>query len=192
MRGTSPDANCLMAELLWVLMLFQSNVGAAKKRESIELVWSWSGESLGVDHSLLTDEVLLGIGNSGPRYIRHRDLELGLLIGLGLDLTRQPQAERAALLSDRERFERWLVDIPQEGYRQFRHMFRYLAFPDFNERITQNRDRVLILGAYNGTDSKAIRAISDAQQDDALRNLREKLAVEHGTEDLDFYATPLV
>ena len=191
MRGTSPDANCLMAELLWVLMLFQSNIGAAKKRESIELVWSWSGESLGMDHPLLADKVLIGIGNCGAGYNTHRWRELGYLIGLGLDLTGRSQDERATLLSDRERFEVWLAKAPQEGYRQFRHVFRYLAFPDFNERITQNRDRVLILGAYNGADPKTTRAMSDAQQDDALRNLREKLAVEHGTADLDFYTTPL-
>lgn len=39
----SPEAIQLMAEMLWVLMLFQSNVSASKKRENIEYVWGWSG-----------------------------------------------------------------------------------------------------------------------------------------------------
>lgn len=42
----SPGCRQLMAELLWILMLFQSNVTAEKKRENVQLVWSWSGEAL--------------------------------------------------------------------------------------------------------------------------------------------------
>ena len=36
----SAECRKLMAEILWILMLFQSNVGASKKRENVRLVWS--------------------------------------------------------------------------------------------------------------------------------------------------------
>lgn len=192
LSAASPDAKCLMAELLWVLMLFQSNIGAAKKRESIERVWSWSGSVLDMSHLLLADGVLTGVGSPGTAYNTMRWRELGYLIGLSLDLVARPRDERVAIFADRDRFEQWLSAAPQEGYRQFRHLFRYLAFPDFNERITQTRDRCSILEAYTGLDPKAARKLSDAEQDDALFALRKQLEVEHGTADLDFYAAPLV
>ena len=78
-----------------------------------------------------------------------------------------------------------------EGYRQFRHIFRYLAFPDFNERITQNRDRKVILEKLAGMDPAVLKGMSDRQQDDALFKLREKLADELDTPDFDFYSPPL-
>ena len=49
----SPGCRQLMAEILWILMLFQSNVGALKKRQNVQLVWSWSGEDLSDDHPML-------------------------------------------------------------------------------------------------------------------------------------------
>ena len=42
----SPDCRQLMAESLWLTLLFPSNVGAAKKRENVLEIWSWSGEDL--------------------------------------------------------------------------------------------------------------------------------------------------
>lgn len=192
MREASPDAKCLMAELLWALMLFQSNILPATKRESISRVWGWSGTPLDMSEQLLSDAALEGIGNPGPAYNTMRWREVGYLVGLGLELAKHSLNERAALFSNRDRFERWLVKAPQEGYRQFRHVLRYLAFPDVNERITQNRDRRMILEAHTDTDPEAIRAMSDAEQDDALGELRKRLEAEYSTRNLDFYASPLV
>lgn len=57
----SPEAIQLMAEMLWVLMLFQSNVSASKKRENIEYVWGWSGSDFPVAQPLMADEVIRGL-----------------------------------------------------------------------------------------------------------------------------------
>ena len=192
MRPASANAKRLMAEMLWALMLFQSNIGAAKKRESIALVWGWSGTALDMTHPLLSDAALEGVGNPGTAYNTGRWREIGYLIGLSLDLAQRSRDERSTLFVDRDRFEQWLKDAPQEGYRQYRHVLRYLAFPDLNERITQNRDRRLILEAYTDAAPKVIHAMSDAEQDDALRELRGQLQAEHGSGDLDFYMSPLV
>jgi 5-methylcytosine-specific restriction protein B len=88
----------LMAEHLWVLMLFQSNVGAATKRENVRQVWSWSGQSL-ADSPLLADATLGGIGSTGTAYNTHRWRELVFLISLARDFKGQRSNERAAILA---------------------------------------------------------------------------------------------
>ena len=69
LRGGSPSCQRLMAELLWILMLFQSNIRPDKKRETIAEIWSWSGTPL-------PDNVLmLGASRSGaPRSRPSEDL----------------------------------------------------------------------------------------------------------------------
>lgn len=192
MKDASPEAKCLMAELVWVLMLFQSNIGPGKKREGVRRIWEWSGKKLDESNPLLRDGCLIGIGSPGIAYNTGRWRELNYVIGLATDLQARSLAERADIFLDRERFESWLATAPQDGYRQFRHIFRYLAFPDQNERITQNRDRRLILKSMTDLDPSQIDAMSDKQQDDALLALRERLAEELGTSELDFYSEPLV
>ena len=49
-------------------LLFPSNIGAAKKRENVLEIWSWSGEDLNAAHPLLADGVLEGIGSAGTAY----------------------------------------------------------------------------------------------------------------------------
>src|SRR3546814_13398937 len=60
-----PAARKLMAELLWALFLFPSNIGPDTKRDGVVRVWGLSGEPLDPAHSLLTDELLDGIGSAG-------------------------------------------------------------------------------------------------------------------------------
>ena len=43
LSGGSPQCRQLMAELLWLLMLFQSNIGPEKKRENVSEAWSGRG-----------------------------------------------------------------------------------------------------------------------------------------------------
>lgn len=190
MQQAPPEAVRLMAELLWVLMLFQSNIRQATKRDTIATVWGWSGTPLDPSHPLLHDDVLRGIGSPGTAYNTLRWRELNYVIGLSLDLATRARDERTAILLDRDRFEAWIASAPQEGRRQFRHLFRYLAFPDHNERIAQDRDRRLILRAYDGLADDVIRGMPDAQQDDALNALRSRLKQETGRADIDFYEAP--
>lgn len=186
MATASPDAKCLMAEMLWALMLFQSNIGPAKKREGVLRVWGWSGRPLDRAHPLLRDEVLAGIGSPGTAYNTMRWREINYLIGIAGDLQARSAADRESVFADRDRFEAWLRSVPSEGYRQFRHILRYFAFPDLNERITQNRDRFLILTRMGGKDERTVRSLNDAEQDDELRTLREHIRAELGRE-VDFY-----
>lgn len=90
----SPDCRQLMAESLWLTLLFPSNVGAAKKRENVLEIWSWSGEDLNATHPLLADGVLEGIGSAGTAYNTHRWRELVFLIGALRDFTARDGSER--------------------------------------------------------------------------------------------------
>ena len=114
---TSGSAACrqLMAEHLWILMLFQSNVGAAKKRDNVRQVWSWSGEDLAEDHPLLGNAVLEGIGSTGAAYNTQRWRELIFLIAGVRDYKRRGADERAKIVGDPWLFTEWLYAIPKRA-----------------------------------------------------------------------------
>jgi 5-methylcytosine-specific restriction enzyme B len=63
--GCTPAAKQLLAEMLWAMFLFPSNMRATTKREQVVQVWGWSGGALDPNHPLLADAVLAGIGSGG-------------------------------------------------------------------------------------------------------------------------------
>ncbi|WP_258124305.1 hypothetical protein [Mesorhizobium onobrychidis] len=100
LRAGSPECHQLMAEALWLLMLFQSNIGAAKKAENVRRVWSWSGSELPREHQLLSDAVLEGLGSAGTAYNTQRWRELSLLIAALRTFKQRPSSEQQTLLKD--------------------------------------------------------------------------------------------
>ena len=180
-----------MAELLWALFLFPSNIGADTKRDGVVRVWGWSGDSLDPGHPMLTDEVFDGIGSGGMGVNTNRWREIGYLVGLGQAIKAVPPAERAALFDDYDRYMDWMQTVPQEGDRQFRHMLRYFLFPERVERMSSNGDRLRVLKGFGIAEPRVTRKWSDRQLDDALLKLRGTLEERYGTRDLDFYVAPL-
>lgn len=187
----SPGARKLMAELLWALFLFPSNVSEHTKRESVVRVWGWSGEPLDPAHSLLADEVLDGVGSAGMGVNSNRWRELNFMVAIGQSLKAMDAARRRAVLTDYDGFMDWIESVPQEGDRQFRHMLRYLLFPERVERMSSNGDRRRVLEAFGVAPIKATRKWSDRQLDDAMAKLRSEQEQKFGTQDLDFYLDPL-
>jgi 5-methylcytosine-specific restriction protein B len=192
MAGASPSAIKLMSEVLWLLLLFPSNISAEKKRESCVKVWGWSGEELSAQHPMLGDEVLDGIGSAGMGMNTNRWREVNYLVGLGQVVKGMPRSEREAIFGSYERFSEWILAVPQEGERQFRHMLRFFLFPDRVERMSSNRDRRSVLVAYGIASKSTVATWTDRQLDDALLALRQNLEGEHKTDKLDFYMSPLV
>jgi 5-methylcytosine-specific restriction enzyme B len=186
LQAGSPESRKLMAESLWILMLFQSNASPEHKRETVREVWGWSGSNLNEKHPMLSDEVLTGLGSAGTAFNTLRWRELGYLLTLVRTFKRLSSDERAALLSDAWRFSKWLVGVPQIGNRQMRHILRYLLFPDSFERIASGRDKRAILAGFSGTPEREIRSWSDDEVDRKLLELRQRLEREVGTE-IDFY-----
>ncbi len=186
-----PACRQLMAEHLWILMLFQSNVGATKKRDNFRQVWSWSGEEFTEDHPLLSDDVLKGIGSTGTAYNTYRWRELVFLIAGVRNFKRRGADERARIVGDPWSFTEWLNTIPEAHNRQLRHILPHLLYPDSFERISSGRDKRSILAAYNDKSTKEIEKWDLIETDRALFDLRKRLEQEHGT-DIDFYQDELV
>jgi hypothetical protein len=192
MQAASPAAQQLIAEFLWALLLFPSNVKARTKRQQVRDVWAWSGAQLSEDRPELSDAVLVGIGSGGPGFNTYRPDELAFLIELTRNLKAREEPERRHILKDYDAFAAWMSSVPQQGHRQFRHMLRFFAFPDRVERMSSNNDRHRILEAFDGGSSREIRGMSDVQLDSALMALRSKLQANHPSAAiLDFYEPPL-
>jgi hypothetical protein len=191
MSGASPAGKQLMAEMLWALLLFPSNINPDTKRRHVREIWALSGQKFPEDLPLLTDSVLDGIGSGGPGYNNHRWRELAFLIELTRDLKHKDEEDRRRIFSTYDAFMSWINSVRQEGERQFRHMLRFFAFPDRVERMSSNRDRGAILQAFGAATQKDTRSWTDRQFDDALLNLRNKLQSENPSAVLDFYEPPL-
>lgn len=185
--ASSADAQRLMSEMLWALLLFPSNMKAATKRQQVRAVWALSGEGLPDTQPLLSDLVLTGIGSGGPGFNNYRPDELEFLICLTGDLKRRSVEERRDIFGDYDTFVVWIGRVPRKGSRQFRHMLRFFAFPDVVERISSNRDRRKILDAFGVATSKIIKTWSDTELDKALKQLRDELQKQRPGETIDFY-----
>ena len=195
LQGQMADAPAgavkLMAEMLWVLFLFPSNISPDTKRESIIQVWSWSGDMLDPAHELLRDAVLGGIGSAGTAFNSHRWREINYLVALTQAMKRLGSRERSAKLASYDALMDWLDEVPMDGNRQFRHMLRYFLFPERVERMSSNGDRRRVLAGFRVAPLAKLQKWSDRELDGALLELRAKLEREHGTKDLDFYRSPL-
>ncbi|WPZ28261.1 AAA family ATPase [Sulfitobacter sp. OXR-159] len=182
----SPACRQLMAETLWLLLLFPSNVGAAKKRENVQEIWSWSGDDLDVAHPLINDDVLEGIGSAGTAYNTHRWRELVFLIGAMRDFKARNATDSEQIASDPWAFSGWLSSLPGARNRQLIHILPHLLFPETFERISSESDKRLILAGFGDKPEKEIRKWTTIEIDRALLDLRRRLEHEHGS-DIDFY-----
>jgi hypothetical protein len=187
MKNGSSPAKQLMAEMLWGLLLFPSNMKARTKRQQVRELWEMSGQHLVDNHPLLADEVLVGIGSGGPGFNNYRPDELEYLIALVRDLKQKDEAERRRILTDYDAFFRWINAVPRKGSRQFRHMLRFFSFPDLVERISSNNDRRKILKAFGSGSAREVANWNDRQLDEKLMELRKRLQQSHPAEVLDFY-----
>lgn len=185
-----PQSIRLMAEMLWLLMLFQTRLLPETKRENITSVWQWSGKTLAAS-PLLEDKVLAGIGFPGTAYNTGRWRELGYLVTITKTIKSLPISDRQTFISDPWVFATWLSSVPKDGDRQFRHILRYLLFPDFFERITVLHDKQQILNVIEKIPITELKEWDDVRIDQALLKLRNRLSKERGSEKFDFYDSDL-
>ncbi|MGM0984879.1 MAG: McrB family protein [Pseudomonadota bacterium] len=191
LADVSPQAARLMAELHWVLLLFPHNINPSTKRGLIQELWALGEQPLESDHRLLSDEVLAGAAHSGTAYNTHRWRELTFLIQIAEAFKALPKAQRQQQLADPWTFAEWLASVPREGYRQLRHIMRWMLFPDHFERICTSPDKRAILDHYETIPLKQLKKMSDIEIDEKLLALRQRLEQEHG-EPVDFYDSPWV
>ncbi|TCT43927.1 5-methylcytosine-specific restriction protein B [Vibrio crassostreae] len=193
LADASPEAKVLASEMLWLMFLCPSNTGPESKRKSVERVFSWSGYEITPEsrQRFLSDNALTGIGSAGTAYNTGRWRELVYVIRLVEALLKLSELERRELLKDVERLSKWLEYIPENGTRQFRHMFLYLLFPEAHERIFGNTDRKSILTTLADTTSTQYNRMDTKDADAKLLALRQSFEAEYGTQELDYYVEPL-
>lgn len=191
LEATSKSAKKLMAEVLWALLLFPTNMKAETKRGQLAVAWGWSGEVLNKSHALLADPVLFGIGSGGQAFHSLRYRELAFLLRAVKSLKALEPAERVKVFSDYDAFLVWIDQVPEDGHRQFRHMLRYFAFPDRVERMSSNADRRAVIAAFSKVPESETRHWTDQELDTALLDLRGRLESEESGKILDFYEEPL-
>lgn len=184
----SASACKLVAEMLWILNLFPLNMGPDAKRSAVFTAWAWSGDTLGgpLAAQLMTDEVLRGLGSAGPGFMNHKWRELRFLINSIVALKALEDRGRIELLADPWAFAAWLDAVPDDGYRQLRHILPHLIFPDEFERFASPGHIRRVLIAFRGFDRKQLRQMSKIDQDRELLRLRQDLESERGG-PIDFY-----
>jgi hypothetical protein len=192
LAAASPGAKKLVAEMLWLMMLFPNNVNRDTKQSMVRTAWEWSGEALPRDHPLLVEPFRQGVGSGGMGYNNYRWAELALLILLMLDWRTHRRDEQESLLADPWRFGTWLDTIPGAQNRQLRHMLLHLLFPQSFERISSGGHKAKVDSAFASVlDGNAEKGTSLLARDRRLLQIREALQAEYPGEALDFYAAPL-
>jgi hypothetical protein len=191
MRPAPAASQKLMAEMLWALLLFPSNMKARTKRQQISEIWALSGDHLAEETPQLSDKVLVGIGSGGPGFNNYRAQELAFLVDLTCHLKSLSASQRVEIFGSYDFFAQWIDSVPRKGKRQYRHMLRYFAFPDRVERMSSNNDRRRILQAFDVGPSRITKEWTDRQLDDALLKLRQESEQSAPGQIFDFYEPPL-
>lgn len=188
---TSPAAKQLAAEMMWLLYLCPSSITPRHKREVVQTIWSWSGETFLTNSRWLESPVLSGIGSAGPGFNQNQWRELTFLINLMRAFRALSNEVREAILADGWKFAEWLKQVSDWRARQFRHMILHLLFPDSFERIFGQQDRRRILQSFAELGASTVSRMDPLEIDRKLWETRQKLEREYGTKDLDYYVSPL-
>ena len=179
------DVVRLAGELLCVCFLFPSSVGGFRKRQVVNEVFGWVGDSL-PNTSLVSKAFERGIGSGGQGYNTRRPFEIAFLIEFAIawkKLTLDEQQETAA---DPWRFQALVEGIDDAESKQLRHMLLHLLFPDSFERIASGNHKRRVIAAFS-------RLLTDESEneDQNLLAIRRALEVLLPNRDLDFYWPPL-
>lgn len=191
----APEAKRLAAEMLWVMYVIVSHhqMGGETKRSQICDVWSWSGEELDPEHTMLGVPLDWGVAHTGTGYFTHRWREFVFFILLMKNWCSLGDARRHELLNSPWALGEWIDEQPKVKGRQLRHVLLFLLFPSFFEPMaTGSHKRVLVeaLGEEAGVDTPASKSDRLAY-DRAIHEIRSHLADKVAEEGFSFYEEPV-
>ncbi len=184
-RPAGADVARLAAEMLAVYFLFPSNVVPTRKRELVDQVLGWAGESL--PDGLVLSAFGQGIGSGGQGYNTRRPFEIAFLIEFAIAWKRLPEADRAAAAKDPWQFMEVVDSLDGAETRQIRHMLLHLVFPDDFERIASRDHKRRVAAAF----APVLDAVEHEETDRRLFEIRKRLEVLLGRKNFDFYWSPL-
>lgn len=184
----------LSAEMLYILLLFPSNITARKKAEDVRLIWGWSGQALEEVFPELEGSFAEGVGSTGMAYNNLRWAELVFFTTWLSVFKALPTSERERLLSDPWLFANWLDKTEGADRRQFRHIALFLLFPDYFETSSsrnQKNQLLISFGSKVGTGSTLITKDDSewVKKDKNILFVRDQLTKEAG-EPINFYLSP--
>jgi 5-methylcytosine-specific restriction enzyme B len=180
-----PEVVRLAAEILCVYFLFPSNVGGVRKRQVVNEVLGWAGDSLPESHLVFT-AFSNGVGSGGQGYNTRRPFELAFLIDLAIAWKKLPPDRQAEVAADPWLFQEFADGIEDAESKQLRHMLLYLLFPDHFERIASSNHKRRIIKAFSG-----LVSTEPEDEDRAILAIRGELEKLLPNQQLDFYWSPL-
>ena len=175
LEGAPLETRQLAAELLYIYLLFPSNIRGESKRRIIQRVLD--GTSIRIPHEL--DNALdHGIASFGPA-LQNRPWQLWMLLEFFREWKTSPNSEEA--LSDPWRFKEIVFSVPHERSGVQCEALLHLVHPNtFEHTVSQRQKRLLVERFRYLTDEDT------ADVDRRLLEIREKLTATYG-EDFDFH-----
>lgn len=182
LSDATPQVVRMAAEAVWLAYLFPDAKDATFKRERFRELWELSGANR-PDSAHLRDSALQGIGHVySPHWQIHNPLQFLLEM-----LERWAKAQPKALPDEPWDFIDWLDDeLSQYPRRPMRHALLYLLYPDYVERIASESHKNKISESFSDRLPQPV-----AKPDRAIYAIRNVLEREHGTDQLDFFESPL-
>lgn len=176
----------LAGEILSLYFLFPSSVGGIRKRQLVNEVLSWGGDTLQESHPVSL-AFTNGIGSGGQGYNTRRPFEIAFLIELAIAWKKLPKDRQAVLATDPWLFQKLVDSIDEADSRQVRHMLLHLLFPDDFERIASGNHKRRVIRAFSGL------VTTEPDNDDReILAIRQELQKLLPKKSLDFYRSPLV
>ncbi|MCS6762917.1 MAG: hypothetical protein MO853_01570 [Candidatus Protistobacter heckmanni] len=161
-------------------------MGGVRKRQVVNEVLGWAGDSLPESH-LVSGAFSNGIGNGGQGYNTRRPFEIAFLIELAIAWKKLPQDRQEKAATDPWLFQEIVDSIEDAESKQLRHMLMHFLFPDHFERIASGNHKRRVI--------KAFSVLVDAEPADDNRtilSIRRELEKLLPSQQLDFYWSPLV
>lgn len=171
----APDAIVQLAgELLWVHLVFPTDIGGARKRELLRATLSGAAEQIEVPADL--DAVLDdGAAGTGVAYKTRRQSQLRFLLDAVSDLKHHAVEERQRFLADPWACKAWLVGLPHDGAQSQREALLHLLHPETFEPIVSTTIKRTIVRAF----AQHVPAYVD-DVDESLTHIRGVLERHHG------------
>ena len=183
-----PEVIRLAAEAVWIAFLFPTLIEEPPswKRDRFIEIWAMSGAVL-PDSPHLSDQALRGVNG-----INHLHWKIDRPLLYLLQMVRLWKAERLRVeLRPPWDFIVWLDKNVSQQTRPMRNAMLYLLFPDYVERASASTHKRRIIEWFGDVTSNADEAETKLPEDRVVYAIRKRLEQEAGSEELDFYQSPL-